>query len=100
MGTQKARHCGSYVRSFVGEAGPQAGNYAVPNGPEPTPRQVRPLVTRRALPVVIFDAGNVEGSKTTLDEPPGPAGSTPRSTLWNAARLLMFERSHSLASLQ
>jgi hypothetical protein len=39
---------------------PDGRNYVLPTGPDPSPRRVWQLLTRSALPVAIYDSGNVE----------------------------------------
>jgi hypothetical protein len=87
---------------------PDGRNYMLPSGPDPTPRQVRQLLTKPGLPVAIFDAGNVEWLQgearqtawisrieAKLDVVGWPPDSY-HATRWrgdDGAPMLMFERS-------
>jgi len=89
-------------------AAPDGRNYVLPTGPDPTPRQVKQLLARSGLPVVIFDSGNVEwlvaearqaASSSRIEAKLDAVGWPPDSyhvTRWRAddgMQMLMFEHS-------
>jgi hypothetical protein len=87
---------------------PDGRPYVLPNGPDPTTRNVRQLLTRPGVPVAIFDRGEVEWLEgdarqaawtirieSKLDAVGWPPDSY-HATRWRAAdrtQMLMFEHS-------